>query len=80
MLALAVSPCGKWIAAGGNARVAVFELATGKELALPGVARGRYPAVAFSPDGKQLAAAAGLAKSGVVPNTLVNVPDRNVTS
>ena len=61
VLSLAVSPCGKWLAAGGNARLAVFELATGKELALPGLARGRYPAVAFSPDGKHLAAAAGLA-------------------
>jgi WD40 repeat protein len=58
---LAFSPDAKLLAAGGhNGKVKVWELETGKALHSLGAEEDGVPAVAFSPDGRTLAAAPGL--------------------
>jgi uncharacterized protein (TIGR03067 family) len=53
---LALSPDGKWLAAGGQDRVKVWDAATGKACPVP-PGLGDTFCVAFSPDGKTVAAA-----------------------
>jgi len=59
--ALAVSPDGQWLAAGGGAidegpgRVHLWDLRSGRLLRMVETAEGIIPAVAFAPDGRTLA-------------------------
>jgi WD40 repeat protein len=65
--AVAFSPNGTLVAAGGYKTVTLFDATTGKMLTRVGGHSGAVTSVAFSPDGKRLAAAGGLpGRSGEV--------------
>ena len=59
--ALAVSPDGAWLVSGGYHEVLVWNSATGKLARRIGGLSGRVRSLAFSPDGKDVAVAGGMA-------------------